>query len=56
MTNDSSKVAKLLYNHKIVSIEFVGNEDVYNGTVDEFHNFFVGGFGEFKEILYLPAK
>lgn len=35
------------YNHKIVSIEEDGFADVYNGTVDEFHNFF---FGEFEEI------
>jgi len=33
-----------LYNHKVVSVVFAGHEDVYNGTVDEFHNFFVGGF------------
>lgn len=33
-----------LHNHKIMSIEFDGYEDVYNGTVDEFHNFFIGGF------------
>lgn len=33
-----------LYNHKVVSVMFAGYEDVYNGTVDEFHNFFVGGF------------
>lgn len=32
------------YNHKIISVEFDGHEDVYNGTVDEFHNFFIGGF------------
>jgi ribonucleotide reductase alpha subunit len=32
------------YNHKVVSVELVGYEDVYNGTVDEFHNFFVGAF------------
>lgn len=32
------------YNHRVVSVEFCGYEDVYNGTVDEFHNFFVGGF------------
>lgn len=32
------------FNHKVVSVTLVGNEDVYNGTVDEFHNFFVGGF------------
>ena len=29
------------YNHRVVSIEFDKNENVYNGTVDEFHNFFV---------------
>ncbi len=32
------------FNHRVVSIEFDGYEDVYNGTVDDFHNFFVGGF------------
>lgn len=32
------------YNHKVVSVEFEGYEDVYNGTVDEFHNFLIGGF------------
>jgi len=35
------------YNHKIISVEADGFADVYNGTVDEFHNFF---FGEFEEI------
>ena len=33
-----------LFNHKIVSIEPDGYEDVYNGTVDEYHNFLIGGF------------
>jgi ribonucleotide reductase alpha subunit len=32
------------FNHRVVSIEFDGYEDVYNGTVDDFHNFVVGGF------------
>ncbi|HLD78247.1 MAG TPA: HNH endonuclease, partial [archaeon] len=36
--------AAATYNHKVASVEFTGYEDVYNGTVDEFHNFFVGGF------------
>src|SRR5262249_32126439 len=36
--------AASMTNHKVVSIEFDGYETVYNGTVDEFHNFFVGGF------------
>lgn len=31
-------------NHKIISITYIGKEDVYNGTVDEFHNFCFGGF------------
>ena len=31
------------YNHKVVSVELDGIEDVYNGTVDEFHNYFIGG-------------
>jgi ribonucleotide reductase alpha subunit len=31
-----------IYNHKVVSVEIDGNEDVYNGTVDEYHNFFTG--------------
>lgn len=29
----------MVYNHKIVSINKVGTDTVYNGTVDEFHNF-----------------
>jgi ribonucleoside-triphosphate reductase len=33
-----------------VSIIEDGFEDVYNGTVDEFHNFFVGGFETTNEI------
>lgn len=38
-----------LYNHRVVSVERTGKQTVYNGTVDEFHNFFVGGFeGETK--------
>lgn len=35
-----------LYNHKVISVELDGIEDVYNGTVDEYHNFFTGGFEE----------
>jgi len=38
------KDAANMYNHKIVSIEYLGKEDVYNGTVDGFHTFFIGGF------------
>lgn len=34
------------YNHKIISVELDGVENVYNGTVDNYHNFFVGEFEE----------
>ncbi len=33
------KEAGLCYNHKVVSVRKIGKETVYNGTVDEFHNF-----------------
>ncbi|MFX1371771.1 MAG: HNH endonuclease [Promethearchaeota archaeon] len=29
----------LCSNHKVVSVVYIGNKDVYNGTVDEFHNY-----------------
>jgi ribonucleotide reductase alpha subunit len=33
------------YNHKVVKVSFDGEEaDVYTGTVDEFHNYFLGGW------------
>src|SRR3989344_1699934 len=38
------KERSAMVNHKVVSVQFSGYENVYNGTVDEFHNFFVGGF------------
>ena len=28
------------YNHKVISVEEDGFENVYNGTVDDFHNFY----------------
>jgi len=31
------------YNHKIISIKYIGKEDVYDGTVEETHNFLIGG-------------
>lgn len=40
----SLKEAASMTNHKVVSVVFDGEETVYNGTVDEFHNFFIGGF------------
>ena len=33
-----------MVNCKVVSVEFIGYQDVYNGTVDDCHNFFIGGF------------
>ena len=38
------QAAASTFNHRVVSVELDSYQDVYNGTVDEFHNFFVGGF------------
>lgn len=32
------------FNHRVEKITYEGKEVVYNGTVDEFHNYFVGGW------------
>ncbi len=32
------------FNHRVQSVEFDGYADVYNGTVDQHHNFFAGGW------------
>ena len=36
--------AATMFNHRVVSVEPDGYEDVYNGTVDGYHNFIVGAF------------
>ena len=36
--------AASVFNHRVIGVEASGIEDVYNGTVDEFRNFFTGGF------------
>lgn len=41
---ESLKADAATYNHRVVSVEFDGYEDVYNGTVDQHHNFFAGGW------------
>ena len=43
---DEIKENAEFHNHKVVSVELCGYEDVYNGTVDNYHNFFCGGFEE----------
>jgi ribonucleotide reductase alpha subunit len=48
-TFEALKETASMTNHKVVSIESDGVETVYNGTVDEFHNFFVGGFETLTE-------
>lgn len=35
-------------NHKVISVECAGYADVYNGTVDDYHNFYCGGWNEGK--------
>ncbi|MHA1444679.1 MAG: TSCPD domain-containing protein, partial [Candidatus Hodarchaeales archaeon] len=42
------KNSALMYNHTVLAVEYIGMENVYNGTVDEHHNFFIGGFKEEK--------
>lgn len=38
------KDSAAFYNHRVKTIEFDGYEDVYNGTVDQHHNFFAGAW------------
>ena len=33
------KISEAMINHKVQSVEFIGFEDVYDGTVDDTHNF-----------------
>jgi ribonucleotide reductase alpha subunit len=40
------KEKALQYNHRVLSVTYIGQEPVYNGTVDDFHNFYFGGFKE----------
>lgn len=37
------------FNHRIVSIEYIGKQDVYTGTVDDVHNYCVGMFETVNE-------
>ncbi|MCE7739575.1 MAG: TSCPD domain-containing protein [Candidatus Heimdallarchaeota archaeon] len=54
------KEAAVMYNHRIVDVEYIGKEDVYNGTVDDFHSYFIGGFtsksDKSKKITYLKTR
>lgn len=45
-------------NHKVSSVEFAGYEDVYNLTVDEFHNLYIGGFisEDTKETTFINTR
>ncbi|MDO8519596.1 MAG: HNH endonuclease, partial [Deltaproteobacteria bacterium] len=38
-SDDDLREQAALYNHKVISVEFDGHEDVYDGTVDYHHNF-----------------
>lgn len=44
------------YNHKVVSVKEVGTADVYNGTVEKYHNFFIGGWEELTRKLKLKKQ
>jgi hypothetical protein len=39
MSSDSCEHCTAKNNHKVISVEYCGNEDVYDFTVDKFHNF-----------------
>lgn len=43
------KKQSLDYNHRVVSIEYIGKQDVYTGTVDDVHNYCVGMFETVNE-------
>lgn len=43
-------------NHQVVSVEFVGNENVFNGTVDDVHNFYFGGWEETNSKFAKPVQ
>src|SRR3990172_1621597 len=48
-TYEALKTAAQMHNHRVVAVVPDGVEDVYNGTVDEYHNFYIGDFtGEFN--------
>jgi ribonucleoside-diphosphate reductase alpha chain len=40
------KLAAASHNHRVESVVYDGEEDVYNGTVDDYHNFIIGGWEE----------
>lgn len=43
---ENLKETALLHNHRVVSVIEDGLETVYNGTVDQYHNFYIGHFEE----------
>jgi ribonucleotide reductase alpha subunit len=53
---ETLKEAGAVFNHKVIAIKPAGMADVYNGTVDKYHNFFVGGWEENERWLYLKNQ
>jgi len=43
------------YNHRVKSVEYVGKETVYNGTVDDTHNFYFGNWNENGEKIFINS-
>jgi len=48
----------LEYNHRVISVQEDGFETVYNGTVDQYHNFYTGHFeetyeGKYRKFIYI---
>ena len=46
---DELKEVASMHNHRVISVEYIGQQDVYDGCVDDFHNFFVTGSDEIVE-------
>ena len=51
-----NKDSTIINDRKVVSVEFEGLENVYNGTVDTYHNYFIGGFIENDQTSYINSK
>ena len=41
-----------LFNHRVISIEEDGKANVYTGTVDDYHNYYIGHFEELHKDKY----
>ena len=45
----------MAYNHRVQSVEYIGEETVYNGTVDDTHNFYIGDWDEDGQKVFINS-